>query len=406
MVLTKNWFLVSCAGVAIIGNVLAAIIIHIFGEQAGFIIGLKDAVLIITIIMVALFFGYQKLGKGELQILIAPLLFFMLYIPFGEADLFTRISSLRQILVFFLFVLLGYFLSPVKKEALSRTPNALITIGLIVVIIGYIERFTYAWSFFIKEYFLSKNIGVLDIGYPFVMIEPFELFNEFSGVGFLRMSSTFLDPINFGHACVFWYFLSHQQNKKFSMLVFLTGIFFAFSKAAFMQFILIYILAVLRIPMVVKWVIALVAGLAGLAIMASHPGFLLHQKGLITALANISTFGTGLGTAGNVAWMFGSADSGVSDSFLGALLAQTGVVGLLGWLFFSVLILKASYKNNNIFPIMMFTHIALGLLSENSINFLSIMLPAIMTGWYYSRRDERTPMMAYKYTPQAEERYS
>jgi len=113
-------------------------------------------------------------------------------------------------------------------------------------------------------------------------------------------------------------------------------------------------------------------------------GIIIHFKGLYFALINANLFGHGLGLVGNYAKMFAEDLSvynkiQISDTFIGSVLGQIGIVGLLAWLtfFYRHLI---DLLRNKMLPgsIIIISQLIISVLSENTLNFTSFFIPGIL----------------------------
>jgi Ca2+/Na+ antiporter len=118
-----------------------------------------------------------------------------------------------------------------------------------------------------------------------------------------------------------------------------------------------------------------------LAFISTHTGFQSHSRGLFNSFESISAFGMGLGGAGNVSVMYAAIKSGIGDSFVGALLGQVGFIGCVIWFLILLYKLKESYLMSRTITLLLVTQLALGFLSENSFNFLSIFPAAFFCGY-------------------------
>ncbi|SEJ25934.1 hypothetical protein SAMN05216201_106120 [Pseudomonas linyingensis] len=383
---TLLFFVVCC-----FANIAAALLIHFIGPSASVAIALKDIALFSIIALSLVAFRVNHKDIIYISLIAAYAAVFLIISANNETPPIAALSGLRQIITVFLIISLGALLSSKTKTTQENTIKHILAVGVIIASIGVIERFTHLWSPFIREYFELKNIGVLSIGYPFVLIEPLPVFNEFNGVtGFLRASSTFLDPVNFGHAMVFWFFLSSIMGLKRLKYLFLLSVIISFSKAAIFQLILIALYRS-RISFALKISLCLAATVIGLTFIATHAGFDSHFRGLVNSIGSLSVFGKGLGEAGNVSAMYATNDSGIGDSFIGALIGQVGIAGTLIWSILLAYQLKQALTINSTIPLILITQVALGFLSENSFNFLSIMPAAFFCG-YIAR--SKTPIQA------------
>ena len=133
------------------------------------------------------------------------LLFIMLSIylafnfTFSEAAMFAKIASLRQFLAPIFFVTIGFYFTKSVKD-LEEIYKAIILSVIIVLVFGFVERFSDFWNFIdVASFYRYKRINVSPEGLPYFWFEP--------RFGMTRMVSTFLDPINLGHFFVLAFFV-------------------------------------------------------------------------------------------------------------------------------------------------------------------------------------------------------
>jgi len=379
----------------LVANLIAAVGIYLGIAPPSILLGLKDIALFFMVIASPLVF---LVPSGALVFPIVMLIYafsiLMLYVPFSNAPLIGQITAIRQFLVFWMIFAVGYFYGASTGVKHSSTFRLFVKIGVVIVVVGIFERFTHAWSVFISPFFVSKNIGVFQNGYPFVLIEPMSFFNEFSDTtGFLRMSSTFLDPINLGHACVAWYIMclflddndGSENNYFFYKCIFSLGVVLAFSKAALIQYMIIMFLSSKLLPIYVKSVLIIFVVIVGFVLMQSHEGFLIHLTGLFNSFTSATIFGYGLAEAGNVASMYSGVNVvNVGDTFIGSVLAQLGVAGLFLWSAPFFLISYFMLNKSFLLPIALLLQLVLSSLSENTFNFLSVFNLSLLCGFICS----------------------
>lgn len=391
MSINRNSIFFSFYIFVLVANLIAAFGMFLGLATPSILLGLKDIALFFMLVISPLVF---LVSIRALVFSIIPLVylfsFLIVYVPFSSAPMIGQITAIRQLVVFWMIFAIGFLYSSTAEFNLSVLLKRLVRIGVCIVIIGFFERFTHAWSVFIYPFFISKNIGVFQNGYPFVLIEPISFFNEFSDTtGFLRMSSTFLDPINLGHACVAWLimcvFLEEHDNRLKSYFlykcIFSAGVVLAFSKAAIIQYIIIVFLSSRLLPIYVKGIFVFFVVILGGVIMQSHEGFIIHLKGLMNSFTSITIFGHGLAEAGNVASMYSGFNVvDVGDTFVGSVLAQLGVVGLFLWSIPYFIISYIMLRYSVLLPATLLLQLVLSSLSENTFNFLSVLNLALLCG--------------------------
>lgn len=115
-------------------------------------------------------------------------------------------------------------------------------------------------------------------------------------------------------------------------------------------------------------------------------GILLHIGGLNSAFENISFWGHGIGSAGNYSIMFSASNQsllGISDTYIGALIGQIGIFGTFLWILlgFVIILSPKSERASKILSLKLFFSIfGVSILSENTMNVTSFLLPAIIIG--------------------------
>ncbi|MNZ96818.1 hypothetical protein D3C78_1160290 [compost metagenome] len=113
-------------------------------------------------------------------------------------------------------------------------------------------------------------------------------------------------------------------------------------------------------------------------------GILIHINGLFNSISNMSLFGHGIGSSGNYAKMFSEnlnqyAELGISDTFIGSLIGQTGILGLTLWLLLIYTpTLPTQKKSTNGHLIILTSIILISIISENTMNITSFLAPAII----------------------------
>jgi len=207
-----------------------------------------------------------------------------------------------------------------------------------------------------------------------------------------RMTSTFIDPISLGHflaSCgIYIFYFENKSKMEITALVLsIIGMGLALSKGAILQFIIGVLILNPRIPLLFKLV---AAGLGALSILAlpQKEGILLHIKGFTNSINSLELFGHGIGAAGNYTAMFSSnplasSELNINDTFIGSMLGQIGLVGTIAWIIIITLIvaLHAKTKKGLNGALRIFYSIfAISILSENTMNITSFLLPAAIIG--------------------------
>ena len=356
---------------------------------------LKD--LGIYLIFLSSFFIYHKKYKFDFKILLfyVILLFLIFYnYTISSSSSFSKIAVIRQIITPFVLMFLGYqFIR--RPEEYNNILRFIIVLSFFLILFGLFERSIHLWTIIsLKKYFILKNIKLFDIGYPVMFIEPINLFQELVNVnGIIRVVSSFLDPINFGHFLVTVLTIVYYEKKLYKKKIryFLLIIIFicllgTFSKGAMLQLFLIFFILNKNLHILLKISSIIIGIIIIYLISLNHAGFLVHFIGFISVFNHLTLFGNGLATFGNYANMFaGEAvfNSKVGDSFWGSLIGQLGIIGFASWIFIFYKIIKKFPKNFYLSKILI-SQIIISALSENTFNLLSIFIIMFLIGGYYS----------------------
>ena len=363
----------------LVANLGVVFLTHYFGADTNYL-AIKDVLLIILLF---LHVPYLR-GMVWLDLLIFIPIGLLLAVHFFVIDepLMTKIASLRQMIIPFLFLTLGFLmvrsLTERQLHAWFKKAIYLLMFGSLVMYSGFLFELIP-----IKTYAELKQLALTDYNIPFMF------YDGISG-DLVRNVSTFLDPINLGHFLVFAiiYFWYGKRTHFIFLLVLLLALVLTLSKGAFLQLVLcVFILERNRFPC---WLFygGLLATLP-LLYWASmhHAGIAAHLHGLKVAFTHFTFLGEGLGAVGNQAILFkGATALDIFDTFIGSVVGQLGLLGIVLWLLpFGILFLRL-YKYNWL-QIILLTQLLIACISENSFNFLSIMSLMLFIGFYLNKED-------------------
>lgn len=376
----KSSILTQGALFTILGvNFLSIFLIHFLGPQQIFL-ALKDLLLLLLIGSHA--FLVRKTDWKRVNGLLPILLLLSVYFIVGTEPFMAKVGSLRQLVIPYGIISLGYLLTysfdEQRLEKWLKNSIYFLTMGSLIIYLGLIFEWLpmEAWGD-MKQLALS----IFDIPYMF--------YDGLTG-DFIRNVSTFLDPINLGHYLVFvliYFFYTKKAHPVFLLLVFVS-LSFTICKGAFLQLALtIYIIERKRLP---QWLFYMgLLSIAPLLYWASlhHDGIALHLHGLQEAITHMSFLGEGLGAVGNQAVLFeGSTSLAIYDTFLGSVLGQLGLLGLLCWLLpFVLLCLKL--KKHIWLQALLISQLVIALISENAFNFLSVLPLMLFLGFYLNKEN-------------------
>ncbi len=366
-----------------VSSLVIAVLCFIFKDYSQSFLMLKD-VSLYSVLLFGLFICKYKLNDMPVVSGVYVMIMLLLYCSSSSASALAKLSSVRQIISIYSFILLGYIFSN-SINSVQKIYKWIMFTGILIVIFGYVERSMYFWQTgFLYDYFEAKSIPLFGNGYPVFFIEPTKAIIpeaiEIPGNGSVRMVSAFLDPINLGHSIVLWlcvliYCKSFSVNKVFRyFLIILLSIalLLTYCKGAWLQLSLVLLILNEKLNHKFRIAICILSILAAPLIIYSHDGFMVHLLGFYSSLVSLSLFGHGIGLIGNYSSMLGeSIDLGIGDSFVGALLGQLGIVGTCVW-FLVLFVMLRSLSRHNFAKKVIIAQLAIAFVSENSFNLLSI----------------------------------
>jgi hypothetical protein len=345
---------------------------------------LKDLFLIVGLGLIITNFRKIKVNIFNIS-LFAFFAFIFITSFFSDALLFGKLASVRQIIIPFILILIGLN-AGLNENQFTGFKKNLIKLVFLITIFGFFEIFFEIWhTFNLTNYFQAKNIPVYGLdnlnfyNYPVFFIEPI-----FQGIK--RMSSTLLDPINFGHVLTFILSLLifdkslnlSRKLKNLLILFFSVALLLTFSKGAILQLFLVFLFAFKRISVGIKLIILSILVYLMIFMSDFHDGIKIHIEGIKSAIESITFFGYGLAKTGNQASLFSEQSIEIGDTFIGSILGQIGILGLFLWILpFYILVKKNKY---DLISIIIIAQLLIAIISENSFNLLSISLLCITLG--------------------------
>ncbi|MEL7938657.1 hypothetical protein [Pseudomonas delhiensis] len=361
---------------------VAILLLIKLGANSPLVFSLKD--MPVYIVMALSFSAWARSSRSTLT-LSASLLFttyLFLNLILLKPDYSNPLANIRQIIAPIIVLLFFCQLKPLEHE-LKKIENSLFLILSIVFIFGVFEFSTEFWkSVNLTNFFNLKGIPVDQYGLSYMFYEPAFGYRE-------RMTSTFLDPISLGHffssifIAAYYKCIFSGTKRRAAIVLSALGLVFCLSKGALLQaFIGITILNP-RVNILIKSIFLLVP-LAVFSAIPNKAGILIHLSGLSNSFENISFFGHGIGSSGNYAKMFSDdlnqySALGISDTFIGSLIGQIGVFGLGIWLLLLyTAILPIKKKQLNPHLIILTSIVMVSVISENTMNITSFMLPCII----------------------------
>tara|TARA_B100000767_G_scaffold272615_1_gene300714 strand:+ start:1819 stop:3039 length:1221 start_codon:yes stop_codon:yes gene_type:complete len=371
----------------ILWGALAPIIIAFFAMifSHSLIFLIKDVVFYCSFSLIFFFPNKKILVLGRLKVLFHIILFLLFL---GGITLcfsnfyYWQIYNIRQLLVPFLIIAFPYVIK-IQSELNKELILFILKLVFNLIIIGGVFLIIDIWEIIdLSNYFNAKGIPTYSNGKPAMFFEPSMNYLE-------RLVSTILDPISFGHiitaAFVSLFFVKSlcRGKRKLYLIVFLIGLFMTFSKGAIFQLIIAVFLFNNRLNIILRVIVPFIVLVLGFFLI-DLKGIIIHFKGLYFSIINVNFFGHGLGLVGNYAKMFAEDLSiykkmQISDTFIGSVLGQIGIIGLLVWLsFFYRYIIDV--VRNKMLPgsIIIVSQLVISVLSENTLNFTSFFIPGLL----------------------------
>jgi glycosyltransferase involved in cell wall biosynthesis len=354
---------------------LLAFLIYLFPDQRSILMG-KD-------LLVMAMAAYLLLSRPfKIPVILLAFLPFLgiclIDFALSDAGFQAKTGSLRQILVPILFLAMGAIWGLRADDILKSRPmmkNRLWYFIIAGLILYLLPAHYVGW---LKTYFEAKGTDISEFGIPAQWLEP-----VFGGIP--RMVSTFFDPINWGHFLVFSLFIFIPKIKKTEDYVLsamiLLSLALSFCKGAWLQ--LSIMTGILYFPLP-RWLKAV--GLAFVPVLVFvaagyHDGIRNHQTGFENALKTLSFFGHGLGKTGNVALIFNDkAEPFIFDTYVGAIIGQTGLLGTGLWVLGWTVVLIGLFKTNRTLGLLLFSQLFVSCYSDNAFNLLSVMAVCLYAG--------------------------
>jgi hypothetical protein len=273
---------------------------------------------------------------------------YILFFIISPASIFARASSLREGLIFVCCFAIGRFVFTSWAQ-LNRYFKWILFCGALVALFGFVEYFfsSLVWLNLDPVQFNTLKANLIEkpnLSSRFNL--PFNWSTQISGVLIRRMVGPIADPTAFSRFLTLptlsLLFLSLTTFwKKWGYLsLFLGGIVLSLGRGGFLIVAFgVFVLMSSRNKMLGGVIIVFVFALMLSPIIA--PAFYVHVDNIYHAISQLRTnpIGLGLGTSGQTAINLGLIDNTESgESYFAALAFQTGLLGVLFYAFFSILL--------------------------------------------------------------------
>jgi hypothetical protein len=317
---------------------------------------------------------------------------------YGVMSPHFNILSYRQAIIVPVCIFFGIFFC--RKTDLQTVIKYLFPIFVVVALSGFIEILLYdshetLWvSLGISEYMKMKGFsawvfGPNDTPGSFYTHDFYSLF----GKDIRRMTSLLItEPTLLGQFLVLPTLYVLLERNKFWMIFFLTALLCTLGKGGFLGVTVGYTLYYMQNKnnFIVKSVLAvIVCSLLVLMLYLSFTGgafasVLVHTAGFFSNITGLLShpFGQGIGSVGNFAVITGSAtDAGMGEletasgeSYLGSLIGQTGLIGLLAYCALFYYVYKKKVNIDDSFAIAtkygVLATLLTGIASESAISYV------------------------------------
>lgn len=283
----------------------------------------------------------------------AALAFLVLYavatVILFQPDLTAAMASSRNIAAPFLFLLIGLHASAWARHTVYL--RYLVMLGFVAIVFGFIEANTpdFWQSLNLRSLWEKKGISVQqDSGLP----KNFFASEQIVPGEFLRrMAGPFADPVNFGTFLFAVFMAAWYLKALLFKIATLVAMVLAVSKGALLGLIVFFAFWTRYYASRVSHLIALLLLAAGaynfylFTITSSTGSTTAHINGFTAAFIEFPQhpLGRGLGSSGVLAGLFSEGSesgSAVTESGLGMVIGQLGIVGLLIYIVFFVQVSK------------------------------------------------------------------
>lgn len=278
----------------------------------------------------------NNLVRRFFYVFVAFLFYAALSILFFGCNLLGLLSSLRNLISPLLFFLIGFLAAAKIKD--KRLYLYLRFLGLFIIAFGFYERFLEPdlWKILNIDTLWDKKglSNISSIGLP----SNFYSSEKIGGDQIRRMASSYADPVNFGTNLFLVFIVSWISHKKSLLLLVVSSALVAISKG-FLLGLLVFavVFSYVKCSRTVSTLMALVAFFLGTVFVIyslnhSTMSLVAHVFGFLASLKELPDypFGRGIGNIGVLASQFTEiTGTEITESGLGAIIGQMGVVGIL-----------------------------------------------------------------------------
>ncbi|WP_125776226.1 O-antigen ligase family protein [Antribacter gilvus] len=294
------------------------------------------------------------------------------------APVTSALASYRNLITPMLFTAIGLLAAGFASP--RRYMRMLVVLGVLSCAFGLLEMTTprFWQDLGIKELWEDKGIGVN----PSTGV-PSNYFSSelIGGSQIRRMVGPFADPVNFGTFLFAVFMAAWAVRARVAAAVMVVASAFAVSKGALVGFLAYFAYWTRYFASRTHHVVAIMVALAGAAyfygfsLRSSTGSTTAHINGLLAAFLELPQhpLGRGMGNIGVLSNLFGEgAESNVTESGLGMIVGQLGIVGLTVYVVFFAALLKAAFRVRSRRPRLMAVGLLVGFIINATFNEVAL----------------------------------
>lgn len=382
--------------VFVLQNIICILANDIFGKAIGQICILYKEVILYGSVCACFIIDKKLKIKRSIFPFVLEIIVLILFLFVGSVGVFAKLICLRQIMTPIILVLYGACIKLTARE-LESFIKFIINIGVFQSIFGIFERFFLGDNFWlsvhIEKFMSSKGFEgwLSDIGLP-GNFYSFDLYS-LMGKSFRRLAGISADPLLTAHFLAFCIVILlfnslYQSKAKYNIIFVLmaTATLLTLSKGGVLIILLACLHKMWKYNKIYASVMFLIIGISLSFIINTNffDTVSIHVSGLTTSFTTHFFIGNGLGSWGNYAKLY-EGTGGAGESYIGVVIGQTGLIGLITFLYPFLKNGKNIFKsnNNNIsYAVVIYVISVLieAFVSESAISYIGSGIPFIIFG--------------------------
>ena len=343
--------------------------------------------------------------KGKIKKLMLPIIIYITYLVLclfnGDASVYTKLICFRQLMTPIILFLYGRTLCINENEKCDYM-KFIVNFGVFQAVFGLIERYILGDAFWLALNVskLYETKGFSNWVYGTLPGNYYSSdFYHIIGKSIRRLVGITTEPLLTAHflalGIVILLFTDCEKialKKNVKLILLTSACILTISKGAFLIIGIAYLYKIWFRNKAVA-IVAVCAAVVGVFWIIQSNLFrtiAIHLEGFFTGLTNLSLFGGGLGTSGNLTSVSGGISSTSGESFFGMILGQTGIIGLILFIWavyrmgkWVLRIEKGKYE----YCIIAYTFAVMveAMVSESAINFVGSGCAFIVLGFLTTR---------------------